>query len=172
MVCWGISDWARRRRVSVAWLAAGSAVVLVSLSAVTSRQIGYWQNELTLWTHAAQVVPNHVIAEANIGAVLMEQGKKEEAIAHFYRVTSISPNDGFANMQIALYQQTHGNLPDAITHYQRALQDQDYNLSPETKIQTLIGMGIAYRDLGDAANARLCFQKAAEVQNAARESQR
>ncbi len=172
MVCWGVSDWARRRRVSVAWLAAASAMVLCALSLVTSRQIGYWQDELTLWQHAALVVPNHVVAEANVGANLMGQGKQEEALKHFYRVTSISPNDSFANMQIALYQQTHGNFADAIVHYQRALQDEDYNLTPATRVQLWIDMGIAYRDHGDAANARLCFQKAAQVQKAVGESQK
>ena len=32
MVCWGIADWAKQRRISVAWLASASAVVLLALS--------------------------------------------------------------------------------------------------------------------------------------------
>ena len=58
MVCWGISDWARQRSISTAWLAGTSALVLLALSAVAYRQIGYWKDSVTLWSHAAQVVPN------------------------------------------------------------------------------------------------------------------
>jgi tetratricopeptide (TPR) repeat protein len=171
MVCWGVSDWALRR-VSVKWLAAASAVVLLALTLVTSRQIGYWQDEFTLWNHAAEVVPNNELAEANVGAILMGQGKKDEAMAHFFRAANISPTDSFVNMQVALYEQERGNLREAITYYQHALQDYDYNLTPETKLTAWVNMGIAYRDLGDATNAHLCFHKAAEVERQAKELQK
>ena len=42
LVCWGVSDWAAKRRISVAWLASASAIILLALAMVTHRQIGYW----------------------------------------------------------------------------------------------------------------------------------
>ena len=75
MVCWGLADWAKQRRVSLAWLASASAVLLLALSLVTHRQIGYWKDEITIWSHASQVVKHHWLAEQNLGAELMQGGK-------------------------------------------------------------------------------------------------
>jgi tetratricopeptide (TPR) repeat protein len=169
MVCWGVSDWAQQRRISVKWLATASAVVLLALGIVTSRQIGYWQDAFTLWNHAAKVVPNNERAEINLAMILMEQGKKDQALEHFAQAVKINPTGSFANVQLALYEQSHGRRQEAIAHYENALRDDDYNLTPKIRSQVWVNMGIAYRDSGDAANAQLCFQKAAAVQKQAGE---
>ncbi|MGB8769883.1 MAG: hypothetical protein WCC92_09725, partial [Candidatus Korobacteraceae bacterium] len=83
MVCWGVSSWAERHRFSRVWLAGASAVVLLALTVVTARQITYWQDELTLWSHAAQVVKYDWLAEDNVAMELMKQGKQEEAMTHY-----------------------------------------------------------------------------------------
>ena len=164
MVCWGVSDWAQRRRLSVAWLASASAVVSLAFMLVTSRQISYWQDEFTLWTHAAKVVKNHWVANENVAAILMGRGKPEEAMTYFMRAAEINPTDSFADFQVAVYRQTHGDPRDAIVYYQRALQDYDWNLEPKRKFEIWVNMGVAYRDLGDAANAQRCFHQAAQAQ--------
>ena len=98
MVCWGVSDWAEQQRVSVAWLASASAVVVLALTLVTFRQIGYWQDDLTLWKHAALVVKHHWLAEDNAGAMLMREDRTEEAIGHFLRAVAMNPTDSTSNI--------------------------------------------------------------------------
>jgi protein O-mannosyl-transferase len=159
MVCWGVSDWAQQRHISVAWLASAGAVVLLALTLVTYRQIGYWKDNYTLWTHAIQVVPNHWEAEVNVAKQLEQQGKMAEAIPHFSRALQINPDDGPSNMVIGYDEQRRGNSREAIDHYQHALRD--YNLTPLELAQIWKNMGVAYRDLGDPAKAQECFAKAA-----------
>ena len=57
MVCWGLADWAQRRKVPAAVLAGASVVVLTALSVVAYRQLGYWSDNVVLWTHIIEVTP-------------------------------------------------------------------------------------------------------------------
>src|SRR5213076_918118 len=54
MVCWGAVDWAQRKRLPAHWPAALVIVVLAAFSLLTYRQIGYWRDSITLWSHALQ----------------------------------------------------------------------------------------------------------------------
>ena len=164
MVCWGVADWAKQRRISVAWLAGASAAVLLALTMVTYRQIGYWKNDLTLWSHAEQAIQHDWVAEDNVGVFLLEQGKNDEAVAHFVRAAADNPTDSSSNIQIGRYEQAHGNLRQAIARYQQALTDNDFNLDREDRIRVWNTLAVAYRDLGDTASAQRCFNQATKLQ--------
>lgn len=163
MVCWGVSDWAEQHRVSPAWLASASAVVVLALTLVTVRQIGYWQDELTLWKHAA-LAKYGWVAEDNLGFTLMREGKSDEAMADFLRAAAINPSDSISNIQIAQYELKRGNLREEIAHYEHALEDYDYNLPPGKRAVVLTNMARAYHKLGDDANAELCLRQARGLQ--------
>jgi protein O-mannosyl-transferase len=164
MVCWGVSDWAEQRRISTVWLAGASAVVILALTSVTFRQIGYWQDDLTLWKHAALVVKHHWLAEDNAAAMLLREGKNDEAMAHFLRAATSNPTDSTSNIQIAQYEQKRGNFREEIARYQHALEDYDFNMPPGKKVEVLVNMAIAYGKLGDDTNAELCLRQARELQ--------
>ena len=158
MVCWGTANWAKQRRVSMVWLASASAVVLLVLSMVTYRQIGYWKNEITIWSHASQVVKGHWLAEQNLGAELSKEGKMDQARAHFLAATAIKPDDTKAIIGAAYCDQKLGNFEDAITQYKQALRD--YNLLDEDRRVVLMNMTLAYRGLGDTADAQRYYDQA------------
>ncbi len=50
MVCWGAEDIAQKLRVSRLVLRVVAIAVLLALSAVTYRQIGFWGDNMTLWS--------------------------------------------------------------------------------------------------------------------------
>ncbi len=158
MVCWGVADWAKQHHIPVNWLAGASAVVLLALSLVTYRQIGYWKDNLTLWRHAAEVVPNHWTAETNIGVLLLKQGKAAEAMPHFRLAVSLYPYEAVSNMEVGYDEQTRGNYREAIAHYQNALRD--FNLEDAGRAQVWTNMGVCYRELGDLKKARESFATA------------
>jgi hypothetical protein len=56
---------------------------LVALAIVTHRQITYWGDNVTLWTHTVQVTSGNWIAENNLGAALLDKGHMDEAIVHY-----------------------------------------------------------------------------------------
>ncbi len=80
---WWIADWAAagglpRRRASVA---IGATVVL-ALAATARHQVGYWKNDLTLFTHAASV-HGSAIAHNGLGGVFVRRGELPRAEAEF-----------------------------------------------------------------------------------------
>ncbi|HVP00760.1 MAG TPA: tetratricopeptide repeat protein [Bryobacteraceae bacterium] len=160
MVCWSISDLARQRHISFAWLAVPGFVVLSILTVVSYYQIGYWSDNAALWSRALQVTENNWLAENNLGKVLMSRGRVEEGVSHFIKATEIYPADPVSNLNIGIYEQLRGNPRDAIERFKIALaSSRDAGL----RSAAWKSMGRAYRDLGDTARAEECFAAAPDV---------
>ena len=102
--------------------------MLVALAWIAHQQIGYWEDNITLWTRTLQVTRNNWVAEDNLGGALMEQGKLDAAISHFRAAAAIYPGDPVSHLDIGFYEQEHKNWPQAIEQYQEVL-----NLTPESQ---------------------------------------
>ncbi len=160
MIVWGVTHWASRRRVPAEWLVASGIAILVALSIVTHRQLEYWRDSVTLWTHTLEVTRGNYLAEVDLGAALLQRGEVEAAMGHFRAATAIVPSDPLGNMYIARYAQMQNQLPEAIEAYKRVIRaTQDPNL----KARAYSNMGHAYRALGNETEAQKCFRVAANL---------
>jgi len=155
MICWGIADWSEQWHVSPAWLAAGSFAVLLALAVVTHRQIGYWRDSYALWSHSLRVTgPNHE-AETNLGVVLMNDGRLEEALPHLRAAVALDPLSPLYNMNLGICEQRQGNLRQAIEHYKAVISLTENDIPNNAKLRNdaLTNMSFTYRDLGDFPHA-------------------
>jgi tetratricopeptide (TPR) repeat protein len=162
MVCWGVAEWARQRHISSAKLAVVSAVALLALAVMTHRQLAYWDDNVTLWSHAVAVTNNNYVAEDHLGGALLADGQLEVAMPHFYRAVSINPDDPDSNLNIGGYEQQQRNFPQAIAQYKKvisATQDSAVVNAVE-RAKAFDNMGYAYRELGDLPLARESFEAA------------
>ena len=157
MVCWTAEEVATSWRRSAIALAAIGALCLLALAMVTFRQIGYWADNLTLWTHAVQVTSGSFIAEDSLGGALLEQGRFEDAIPHFRAAAAINPSDPFSRLNMGAYSQEHEQLKDAIDQYSQVVM---MTPDPRLRATAFSDMGYAYRELGDSKGARENFQAA------------
>ena len=157
MVCWGVADWAEQQRIERRWVGAAAAVALLALVAATTRQIGYWRDNVTLWTHALQVTSNNFVAEDNLGGALLAEGRSEEAIAHFQRAMAINPSDPMSRLNVAAYDLQHGQLQKAIEGEQMVLR-----MTSDRGLQALAysNLGSADRELHDYVRAKENYQAA------------
>src|SRR5208283_1424532 len=160
MVCWGVAERGEQRQLATAWLVVPSVMVLLALVAVTHRQIDYWSDHATLWSHTLQVTSGNWQAENNLGMALLRQGKMEEAIPHFRAAAATDPSDPVSNMNIGIYEHSHGNLPEAIEYYKKAIL---LARNPKLKADAYNNLGYAYKDLGDYADAKQNLQSAVSV---------
>jgi len=130
-----------------AWALAAPAVALALLAILTVFQIGIWRDAEALWTHALAVSPS-AIAYSSMGVVLDEQGKPQEAVAHFDEALRINPRLAHAqnNWGIALARQ--GKWQDAIAHYEEALR-----LNPGYT-EARLNLAVALERLGRHAEAQ------------------
>jgi len=157
LFCWGAADWARQQHLSTTRVAACSMVVLLALAVVAHRQIGYWSDNVTLWSHTLQVTSDNFIAQNSLGGALMAQGRLEEAQPHFRTAAAIHPSDPLSNLNIAFYELQRGNLQLAIRQYDKAIGlTQDARL----KASAFTSLGSIYSRLGDYSRARESFEAA------------
>jgi len=160
MVCWLVAEWVAQMHLSPVLLRTASMVVLLSLALVSHRQVGFWNDHITLWTHVLEVTNNNWVGENNLGTALLKTGRMEEAIPHFRAAAALDPTDPNSTMNIGTYEQAHGNLPAAIELYRKAAE---MARNPKVKARAYNNLGYAYKDIGDLADARSSLQSAVAV---------
>ena len=157
MICWGTAEWVAEKRLPALLLPSVSVVILLTLMTVTYRQIGYWNDHITLWKHALQVTSNNWLAENNLGTALLKAGSMEAAIPHFRAAAALNPSDPNVNLNLGTYEQSRGNLPGAIERYRAAAT---IARNSKLKARAYNNLGYAYRDLGSYPDALDSFEQA------------
>ena len=160
MLCWGVAEWAEQKHLPAAALRVVCVAVLLALGVVAYRQVGYWRDNVTLWSHAVQVTDGNFLAENNLGKALVAEGRPAEAVAHFYRAVAIYPSDPVGNLNIGIYEQTQGNSAAAIERYKKTIS---LTHDPELKAAAWNNMATAYRQLGDLTDAQQSQEAAAKL---------
>jgi protein O-mannosyl-transferase len=173
MMCWVVADLHPKTRETGASaplldevgpkqltsfvLGGVSVAVLLVLAAQTHRQLGYWNENMALWSHTLRVTGSNFMAEDNLALSLMEQGQLEEAMKHFQAASAIYPSDPISNTQIAVYDHQHGRLQQAVERY-----DWMISIAPEGpgRAKLFGNRGFVYFDLRDYTHARENFEAA------------
>jgi tetratricopeptide (TPR) repeat protein len=150
MISWGVADSAGRRRVPAAALRGAIAAALLWLTIASYRQIGFWKDNVTLWSHALDITRDNFLAENNLGRALIQQGRAEEGVAHFYRAAEIYPDDPVSNFNIGLYEQKRGNYSIAIARFKKTLS---VTRDPELRAAAMKNLRTAYAPSGQEENA-------------------
>jgi hypothetical protein len=160
MVSWGVAVLAEQKHVPVAAIRAVCAAVLLCFGIASYRQLNYWQDNVTLWSHAVDVTNGNFLAENNLGKALLTEGKLEEGVAHFYKAAAIYPDDPVSNLNIGIYEQKRGNCSIAIERYKKTVSITRDN---QLKAAALINMAACYRQLGDSVDAQQIEDAAAQA---------
>lgn len=67
----------------------GVATIILVFTSIS--QMKHWRNNITLYSHAIEVTENNYVAHGNLGAVLLNSGKTDEAIYHLRKALEIKP---------------------------------------------------------------------------------
>lgn len=98
-----------------------AVITLFLLSLLSFRQIGYWENSKTLFTHAVKVTRQNKVAHNNLGVALFDEKDVEKAIFHYNKALEIDPRFIYAlnNMGRALYEKK--DFKGATDYYKKAI---------------------------------------------------
>ncbi|HKS77002.1 MAG TPA: tetratricopeptide repeat protein [Terriglobales bacterium] len=157
MIAFALADFACAKEAGIAPRAGVMTVVLLGLSALTYRQLGYWSDNQELWVHTLAVTHNNFIAENNLAGALLLDGKIDEAHAHFAAAAEINPRDPMSRLNLGAYAQEHQQLREAVSQYETAIR---LTSDPALLASVYANLGGAYRDLGEDEKAQQSYDEA------------
>jgi protein O-mannosyl-transferase len=165
MVCWGAAEWSEQLHLRPAWLRAASVAALLALALVAHRQIGYWRDSYALWSRSLQVTGPNNEAEVNLGVVLQNEGRLEEALPHLRMAVALNPLSAIHNLNLAICEQRHGDLAQAIEHYQAVIRLTQNDIPNNVKWRYIAfkNMSFTYRDLGDSPHTQESHEEAQKL---------
>src|SRR4029077_6595924 len=97
-------------------------LALAGCLAVSTVQLSYWQNSLTVARHAIEVTEENYVAYESLGESIAAFGQPERAVSFFAEAVRISPNwpQGQFNYGITLTQT--GQTNEAVEHLEIAVK--------------------------------------------------
>ena len=160
MLTWLVAEWVAVQKIKPAWIVVPGVCYWLVLGSLTYRQVGYWRDIPTFWTHTLRFSEGNYVAENNLGSYLFRQGKRDEGAAHFRAALGIRPDNMIANLNLAAYEDSRGNFPAAIERYQMVAQHSQETVKRAGAYGSL---GFIYRQTGQAAVAKQCFEASLQL---------
>jgi len=118
---WLVADLVESRRALRGVTAGVACAALILLAAQAYRQTAYWKSGRTLFEHAIAVTDRNFIMIGNLGVVLDEEGKSEEAMKCYKKAFEIEPEYDGAYMNAGLMLSKQGKREEAMALYERVL---------------------------------------------------
>jgi tetratricopeptide (TPR) repeat protein len=156
---WGWADVAQRHRSGFTALSIMAIIVIASLLLVTRRQVGYWKNDITLFEHTLKVTSNNFLIHNNLGAALLNQGKKQEALAHFTKSVEINPGFSLALCNLGTVAGNDGDLGGAEKKFSEALR------ADPSSIRAHMGLALVNELRGNDSGAVDHYLRVIQIRN-------
>jgi tetratricopeptide (TPR) repeat protein len=91
IIAFGISDLLPQLPHRKLLLAAGACLTISTCIWITRTQLQHWSSSQSLWMRAVSVTAANPLAQFNLAVALWDQGKLDEAIAHYAEAVRIDP---------------------------------------------------------------------------------
>lgn len=153
LATWGINDWLTARHMARVTFGVVAAVVLVACVVVTSRQLGFWKDDLTLWQHTIDVTQGNWLAHYNLGAIHGKQHRPSDAVRSYQKALESKPDYLNAHHNLGAMLTALGRTDEAMAEYQQVL-----TIDPEFP-SALYNLGSLYRDRGELDKAAAQYEK-------------
>jgi tetratricopeptide (TPR) repeat protein len=131
MVAWGMAALAERLRGGRVVAGIVAAAVILGCSLATRAQVGYWKDNVALWTRATTLTLrlDEFEAHMSLGTALGNQGRVDEAMRHFEAAALLRPQSDAAHCSLGIALAKSGRTADAMREFNGALR-----LNPDNQI--------------------------------------
>lgn len=123
-------------------LAIISVAVVVAMIVLTSKQITYWKNSLTLFEHAISVTKENWVAHNNLGLEYQAQGDIDRAVSHFKESIKAKPSHALAYLNLGVVHRLRNESTQALEAFKWAVMFEPGNQ------EARLGLALVYLDLG------------------------
>lgn len=146
MAIWGMCELTHRWRHRTAINSAVSILLICLCFALTRKQLKYWRDSETLFSHAVEVMPDNSLAHNNLALALDQEGRLDEAIFHYREAIRSRPNYFQARYNLASVLLLQGHLDEAILQLKEAVF-----LAPSSETRNNLGVAFAQKGRIDEA---------------------
>jgi tetratricopeptide (TPR) repeat protein len=157
MVAWGVPDMARGLKHRDAILAVLAGVVMTASTVLTWQQLGYWQDNISLYRHTLQITTGNYLINNNLGIALADNGDLDAAIREFQAAIGINPNYANAHYNLGNAFCRTRNMDAAIQEFQEAIR-----INPNDAMAH-INLGAAFASRGNLDAAIQEFQEGLRI---------
>jgi tetratricopeptide (TPR) repeat protein len=127
------------RAIKPAWLTAVMACALVVLCSYWTYERNItWQDEFTLWTDCVRKSPNKARPYTNLGKVLTDQKRYDEALFNFKKAIHIKPNFVEANFNLGRLYERLDETDKAMAQYRKSLRINPNYVDAHNNLGTLL----------------------------------
>lgn len=150
---WAFAKWTEQLKNRDVLRSVATAGAVFACIVITSRQIAYWKDSITLYEHAIKVTDKNWFAMSCLGNEFRHNGKSDDAIAMYQEALQINAyrNDARNNLGALLIRQRR--FSEALAQFQvAATQD-------PTGVTAQQGIGTALQDMGRLDEAIAQFRK-------------
>ncbi|MDQ2799419.1 MAG: tetratricopeptide repeat protein [Armatimonadota bacterium] len=103
-------------------LQGAALLVIGAFGCLSLRQVGCWENSVTLFTHAIAVNPNSYHIQYNLANALNDAGDTPGAISRYRQALRLQPGDAEAHCNLGAALMKAGRVDEAADEYRQALR--------------------------------------------------
>ncbi|MGA2070470.1 MAG: tetratricopeptide repeat protein [Sedimentisphaerales bacterium] len=147
IIAFGTAELLKENKFRKIILGVLAGVSLSACAAVTSHQMKYWKDSLSLFEHTLNVVKDSPIMENNYANILIDKGRAREAAAYLSKAIERRPDSPEIHNNYGNALRETGRTDEAIEHFKIALK-----LKPDFKLARY-NLGLALAKKGDYEGA-------------------
>jgi len=142
IIAWGASDLVAALKHRKTIMSLLSFVIVLVFAICSHIQTSFWRNSRTLFEHAIKVTTGNYPAHLNLGAILLDQNKFDQAIEQFQRAIQINPTcaEAYYNLGVIYFQL--GRYQETVEFFKKAIK-----INPDNP-QAFCNLGVACEKLG------------------------
>jgi tetratricopeptide (TPR) repeat protein len=144
-------------RIKARVFIVGGGLVLTGCLVATSIQVRYWHDSEALFRHTLAVTKNNSVIESDLGHVLCQKGRANEALPHVLKAVALNPNLALAHYNLGNVLLAQGRNAEALAQFEIHV-----NLDPLDPVAQY-NFGSVLLDQGLAEDAIPHLEKAVQI---------
>ena len=123
-VAWFLDAVAKRHPELGPAIAGTAGAGVIAFAVAGRKQVGVWENSITLMRHAVEVTERNHLAHNNLGLALEETGNREAARHHYVTALAARPDYSEALNNLGVLEARESRIVPALDHLEAAVRSE------------------------------------------------